>query len=94
MEEIDRDQEQTRLYYERYGETVERFHRLRTRLFGGSVLFLLGAGEAAALGAIASETESPTLFALACGAMAAGFAGVAVLAFAGPVPEPPKPETE
>lgn len=89
LEVIDREQDQTRLYLARYRVYAEKAHRLRARIFGGVVLLLLGAGEAAALVAIASENESPTLFALACGAITAGFAGVAVLAFAGPVAEEP-----
>jgi hypothetical protein len=87
----------TSSYVEHRREVAERKHHLWTRLFAGGLLLLLGAGEAAALGAIASETESPILFATACGAMAAGFAGVAFVALAGPLPEEPsadKPESQ
>jgi hypothetical protein len=79
----------TSSYLEHRRTVAERMHRLWTRLFAGVLLFLLGAGEAATLGAIASENESPILFATACGAMAAGFAGVAFVALAGPMPEEP-----
>lgn len=84
-------------YLERRRAVAERRHHLWTRLFAGVLLLLLGAGEAAALGAIASENESPTLLATASGAMAAGFTGVAFVALAGPLPEEPsadKPQSE
>jgi hypothetical protein len=91
LEDLEREHQRMELYWERAearAALINLYSRYMFRTFAGVVLLLLGAGEIAALWAIATETESTFLFAVASGAIAAGFAGVAVVAFVGPVAEP------